>query len=587
MSENFQSMNARLQTAEHVLFKILIDRCKAEPRSVRYETDKCSLDVITKIDLRKINPKEFENAVNDVIARNLEVKKYFLLRKEAEKIVDLSLVPKTAEKIRIVDIVGFDQEACAGNHVDNTNEIGKVKMLSVERKGKDTYRFYFSLEGERETTQPKKTQFQTPRGTRDFLPEEMIRLEYVMNVLKKIFEKYGFENFETPTFENFELLAAKGGGGDAIKDQIYYFKDKSDRELGLRFDLTVPLARVVANNPQLPKPFKRYCIGRVWRYEEIRKDRFREFWQCDIDTIGSNSMSSDTEILAVVVEALETLGFKKFCIKLNNRKILTGLIELIKAPEEKRFDVFRAIDKLDKFDENTVKTELENSGLNKDQITQLFKLIKLEGSPEKILKEGEIILNKTKIGLEGLKELKEIVEFSKSYGFTDKIAIDFSLARGLDYYTGPIFEVLDTSGKNIGSLAGGGRYDKLIEIFGGRPTPATGISFGIERIIEIMKEEKMLNLPKTKVKVFVASVNEEVKEEAIKIAKKLRKDDIPCLVDLMNRNLTKQLEYADSLDVPYVVIVGSEELKKKVVKVKDMKSKKEFEVKLEELSEKI
>ena len=426
--------------------------------------------------------------------------------------------------------------------------------------------------------------FQPPRGTRDFLPEEMIRLEFVINVLKKIFEKYGFESFETPAFENFELLAAKGGGGDAIKDQIYYFKDKSDRELGLRFDLTVPLARVVANNPQLPKPFKRYCIGRVWRYEEIRKDRFREFWQCDVDTIGSNSMEADAEILAIVVEALEELGFKKFCVKLNNRKILSGLIELIKVPEEKKYGVFRAIDKIIKFGEDIVKKELENAGLTQEQIDKLLKLIKIEGSPEKVLKDGEKLLKDTKIGLDGLNELKGIVDSSKSYGFTDKIVIDFSLARGLDYYTGPIFEVMDTSGKNIGSLAGGGRYDKLIELFGGRPTPATGLSLGIERIIEVMKEEKIFDLPKTKVKVFVANVNDDVKGEAIKIANKLRKDGISCLVDLMNRNLTKQLEYADSLDIPYVVIVGPEELKRKVVKVKDMKKKKESEVKIEELS---
>jgi histidyl-tRNA synthetase len=429
--------------------------------------------------------------------------------------------------------------------------------------------------------------FQTPRGTRDFLPEEMIRLEYVMNVLKKTFEKYGFSNFETPAFENFELLAAKGGGGDAIKDQIYYFKDKSDRELGLRFDLTVPLARVVANNPQLPKPFKRYCIGRVWRYEEIRKDRFREFWQCDIDTVGGSSMEADAEILAAVVETLENLGFKKFCIKLNNRKILTGLIELIKVPEEKKFDVFRAIDKLDKFDEDTVKNELENAGLDKEQINQLFKLIKLEGSPEKILKEGERILNKTKIGMEGLKELKEIVELSKSYDFTDKIVIDFSLARGLDYYTGPIFEALDTSGKNIGSLAGGGRYDKLIEIFGGRPTPATGISFGIERIIEVMKEEKMLNLPRTRVKVFIACVNDKVKNDVIKIAKQLRKNDVPCLVDLMNRNLSKQLEFADSLGIPFTLIVGPDEVKKGKYKLRDMKSRKEKELSMKDIVKKV
>ena len=429
--------------------------------------------------------------------------------------------------------------------------------------------------------------FQPPRGTRDFLPEEMIRLEYVMNILKKTFEKYGFSNFETPAFENFELLAAKGGGGDAIKDQIYYFKDKSDRELGLRFDLTVPLARVVANNPQLPKPFKRYCIGRVWRYEEIRKDRFREFWQCDIDTVGSISMDSDAEILAIVVETLETLGFKKFCIKLNNRKILTGLIELIKAPEGKKFDVFRAIDKLIKFGEDTIRQELENAGLTTEQINKLLRMIKLEGSPEKILKEGEKILKSTKIGMEGLKELKEIVDSSKSYDFTDRIVIDFSLARGLDYYTGPIFEAIDTSGKNIGSLAGGGRYDNLIEVLGGRHTPATGISFGIERIIEVMKEEMMFDFPRTKIKVFVANVNEEVKDDTIKITQELRKNGIPCQSNLMNRGLTKQLEFADSLGIPYVIIIGPKELRKKVVKLRDMKKKIESEVKIKELIKKL
>jgi len=424
--------------------------------------------------------------------------------------------------------------------------------------------------------------FQTPRGTRDFLPEEMIKREFVINTCKKVFETYGFSPFETPAFENFELLAAKGSGGDAIKDQIYYFKDKSDRELGLRFDLTVPMARVVANNPQLPKPFKRYCIARAWRYEEIRKDRFREFWQCDVDTVGSSSMESDTEILAVAVDSLKALGFKKFCVKLNNRKILSALIDFVNAPEKKKYDVFRAIDKFDKFGEDTVKDELKDAGLKPKQIKELFEFITIEGSPEEVIKKGEKILQSA-IGSQGLEELKKIVEFSKSYGFTDKIIIDFSLARGLDYYTGPIFEVVDTSGKNIGSLAGGGRYDDLIELFGGRTTPATGISLGIERIVEVMKQEKMFDLPKTNVKVFVANVNEEVKNDTIRIAQELRKNGISCQVDLMNRSLKKQLELANNLGIPYVVIVGPKELKGKKVMLRDMKKKKESKVKIERL----
>jgi len=428
--------------------------------------------------------------------------------------------------------------------------------------------------------------FQTPRGTRDFLPEEMIRREAVINTVKKVFETYGFSPFETPAFENFELLAAKGSGGDAIKDQIYYFKDKSDRELGLRFDLTVPMARVVANNPQLPKPFKRYCIARAWRYEEIRKDRFREFWQCDVDTVGSSSMESDTEILAVAVDSLEALGFKKFCVKLNNRKILSALIDFVNAPEKKKYDVFRAIDKLDKFGEETVKDELKAAGLKPKQIRELFKFITIEGSPGEVIKKGEKILQSS-IGSQGLEELKKIVELSKSYGFTDKIVIDFNLARGLDYYTGPIFEVVDMSGKNIGSLAGGGRYDDLIELFGGRPTPATGISLGIERIVEVMKQEKMVKLPKTNVKVFVANVNEEVKKDTIKIAQELRKNGISCQVDLMSRKISKQFEFADNLGVAFVLTVGPKEVKKNKFKLKDMKTGKEQELSLEEIIKKM
>jgi histidyl-tRNA synthetase len=429
--------------------------------------------------------------------------------------------------------------------------------------------------------------FQAPRGTRDFLPEEMIKREFVINKLKKIFESYGFSPIETPAFENFDLLAAKGGGGDAIKDQIYYFKDKSDRELGLRFDLTVPLARIVANNPQLPKPFKRYCIGSVWRYEEIRKDRFREFWQCDVDTIGSNSMEADTEVISVAVDSLQELGFKKFCVKLNNRKILTGLIELVKLSQEKRFDIFRAIDKLDKFGRNVVEEELNKVGLTNEEIKKLLELITLEGKPQDVIKKGENILKNIKIGMEGLKELSQILNFSKVYGFEDKIVIDFSLARGLDYYTGPIFEAVDTSGKNIGSLAGGGRYDELIEILGGRSTPATGISLGIERIIEVMNQEKMFDLSKTSVKVYVANVNEKVKSDTVKIAKKIRENNIPCQTDLMNRNLKNQLEFADSMNIPFVLTVGERELKSKKFKLKEMKTRKESELTLDEIIRKL
>jgi histidyl-tRNA synthetase len=297
-------------------------------------------------------------------------------------------------------------------------------------------------------------------------------------------------------------------------------------------------------------------------------------------------MEADTEILAVAVQSLKALGFKKFCVKLNNRKILSGLMDLVNIPEKKKFEVFRAIDKLDKFGEDTVKNELKAAELKPNQIKELFKLIMIEGLPEEVIKKGERILQNA-VGSQGLNELKEMIEFSKSYGFTDKIVIDFSLARGLDYYTGPIFEIVDTSGKNIGSLAGGGRYDDLIELFGGKPTPATGISLGIERIIEVMKQGKMFNVPRTNIKVFVANVNEEVKNDTIKIAQELRNNGISCQVDLMDRSLSRQFEFADSLGVPYTLVVGPKEMKKSKFVFKDMETGKELELSIEKIIKKI
>jgi histidyl-tRNA synthetase len=414
--------------------------------------------------------------------------------------------------------------------------------------------------------------FQPPKGTRDFLPEEMIIREYVLETVKKIFESYGFDSFETPAFENWGLLATKCGAD--ILNQIFKFEDKGGRKLGLRFDLTVPLARVVANNPQLPKPFKRYCIGRVWRYEEPQAGRNREFWQADIDVVGSSSMEAEVECIACTIDCFKALGFGDFVVKINNRKILDGLLELVKIEKEGKLDVFRVIDKLDKIGVEGVKKELLKIGLEKGQIEKLFKLITTKGNFEKTLREGKELLKKTEIGKEGLEELEKIYNLGKKYGISNFLELDFSLARGLDYYTGPIFEVYVKEIEKLGAQAAGGRYDDLIELVGGVPTPATGISLGIERIVTTIKTKK-INLPKTKVRVFIASVNEKVKDDVIKIAQKLRNERISCQIDLMNRNLTRQLEYADSLGIPFVIIVGQKELENKVFRLKDMNRKTE------------
>jgi len=421
--------------------------------------------------------------------------------------------------------------------------------------------------------------FQPPKGTRDFLPEEMVRREYVIETIKRIFVAYGFDEIQTPVFEKWELLTKKCG--EDIKQQIFEFEDKAGRKLGLRFDLTVGMVRVIANNPQLPKPVKRYCIAPVWRYEEVTAGRKREFYQADIDIVGSKSMEAEAECIACAVDCLKALGFEDFKIYINNRKILDGILKFVSISEKKNLEIFRIIDKLEKIGKENVEKELEKIGIKKEKIKKLMEIISFKGKQEILERLEE--LKKIKIAEEGIKELKEIYKFSKFYDFSNFLFVNLSLARGLDYYTGPIFEIVAKAKKQVGSIAGGGRYDNLIELLGGRPTPATGISLGIERIIEIMKTEKMLDLPRTKVKVFVANVNEKVKEKAVEVAQKLRKEGIPCQTDLMGRNLKKQLEFADSLGIPFCIIVGEKEVKENKFKLKNMKEKTEESLSLEEI----
>ncbi len=422
---------------------------------------------------------------------------------------------------------------------------------------------------------------QPPRGTRDFPPSEMIKRELVIGVIKNIFERYGFDPFESPAIEYWELLSKKGVGGEEIKDEIYYFKDKGDRELALRFDLTTPLARFVAANPQLVKPFKRYQIGRVWRYDRPQAGRYREFWQADIDIIGSSSMSCEAECLSVANDVMTELGFKEFIIRINNRKILNGILEALDIPEKKSIPVFRTLDKIDKIGKDEVFMELKKLIGKKSEKLKEF----VEISNEDVLKTVKILkdeLSGYTVLEEGADEIEKIYRFCKMYGFSKRIKIDLSLVRGLDYYTGPIFEV-SLSGKNIGSVAGGGRYDNLIELFGGRWTPAVGISFGIERIIDVMKAEDMLDTLERKTSVLVASATDDMRPWAIKIAQKLRKNGINTETDLMERNLKSQLDYADRAKIPYVIIVGEKEVKKGKVTIKDMAKRKQAIVSIEKV----
>jgi len=427
--------------------------------------------------------------------------------------------------------------------------------------------------------------FQTPKGTRDFLPPEMIKRQFIFGTLRKVFESYGYDPLETPAFEYWELLAAKGGGGEAVKDEIYYFKDKSDRELGLRFDLTAPMCRVLAVNPNLPRPFKRYQIGPVWRYEEVKSGkRYREFWQCDIDAAGTASMSADAEILAIGIAGMKALGFTDFVIKLNNRKVLEALVEAAGVKEGKFLPVCRAMDKIVKFGVKAVEDELEQAGVTGPQARKIIDISSLsaKSNPE-TMKKLRGLLKGTKTGEEGVKELEEILEFSKAYGIDKYIQVDPCLARGLDYYTGPIFETYIKGMEGVGSVLAGGRYDRLISIYGGPDTPATGISFGVERLLEIMKERKMLPKRGTSTQIFVVSVKDDFRQDAASVAAELRKNGMNSETDIMGRSMRKQLEFASKCGIPYTLFVGEKELKDKKFTLRDMGSGKERKLALKDI----
>jgi histidyl-tRNA synthetase len=401
--------------------------------------------------------------------------------------------------------------------------------------------------------------YQTPRGTRDFLPQDMAKRQFIVDTARKVFEQWGFDPLDTPAFEEFGLLTAKSG--QAIKDEVYYFKDKSDRELGLRFDFTVPLARVVVNNPDIPKPFRRYQIGPVWRYDRPGASRYREFWQADVDIVGAAGTDADAEVVACACEVIRKIGLSNFRIRVNNRKLISSLLE---SMGEKSSDVLRIIDKLDKIGEDGVREEMKEKGVKK--IDEILKLVKI--------RDAEKITPNDARGEEGLEEVRQLIEKVKALGFS--AAFDMSLVRGLDYYTGNVFEICQEDGLTI---TAGGRYDNMIEQLGGKATPAVGISLGVDRLANLVQ----MDFGKTKVNVYVACVNEKAKIKCAEIVRQLRDLGINAEYDVMERSLGKQLQYVNAKGIKFSVVVGENEMKSGVVKIRNMESGNEREIELRNL----
>lgn len=440
-----------------------------------------------------------------------------------------------------------------------------------------------------------------PKGTRDFLPEDMIRRQYVINTIRTVFEKYGYAPLETPSIEKLDVLTGKYGeegdqlmfkilkrgtgiektGSEISEFTINKFSDIVD--FALRYDLTVPLCRVVAMyQNEITLPFKRYQIQPVWRGDRPQKGRYREFYQCDVDTVGTASMIADAENIALINEIMTRLGFEKFKIRINNRKILSGIVEYSGVDLERGNDVCIAIDKLEKIGMDGVKSELEKRDIPDAAIQKILPVLEIQDSPMNVLKEITKLLENSDVGLKGIEETGELISYLEKFDISTKnFVFDLYLARGLTYYTGPIYESV-VEEPNIGSLTGGGRYDNLIGMFLGRDIPATGTTLGIERIIDVMSELNMVPKSKTTTAVLVTVFDDENRKNSLNIIQKLRAAGINSEVFYESTNLKKQFNYANKKGIPYVIVIGPEEVQQSKISLKNMESGEQVQLTFEE-----
>lgn len=440
-----------------------------------------------------------------------------------------------------------------------------------------------------------------PKGTRDFSPEEMAKRNYIFDTIREVFKLYGFRQIETPAMENLSTLMGKyGEEGDKLLFKILnsgdYLKDLSNEELleknstrlatkisekGLRYDLTVPFARyVVMHRNEITFPFKRYQIQPVWRADRPQKGRYREFFQCDADIVGSDSLINEVELIQIADEVFSRFGIR-VSIKLNNRKILSGIAEII-GEAEKITDITVAIDKLDKIGLEKVNEELASKGIPQKAIEQLQPIILLQGTNEEKLNTLKTVLKDSETGIQGVNELEYILNKLKIVGIRCELELDLTLARGLNYYTGAIIEVkaLDVQ---IGSITGGGRYDNLTGIFGLSGVSGVGISFGADRIFDVLNQLDLY--PKDSIQnTQVLFVNFGEKEEAhiLPLILKMRQEGISTEIFPESAKMKKQMSYADSNKIPYVAIVGENEINENKITLKDMASGEQKSLTLEE-----
>ena len=427
-----------------------------------------------------------------------------------------------------------------------------------------------------------KTEPRTLAGFMELMPNEQILFEQMKEKIEKTYQKFGFLPLDTPILELSEVLLAKAGG--ETEKQIYRF-EKGDTDISMRFDLTVPLAKYVAKNyGNLSFPFRRYQIGKVYRGERAQKGRYREFYQCDIDIIGDGELDliNDAEIPAIIYTIFRELGFEDFTIKINNRRILNGLFESVEQ-KDNAVEILRIIDKIEKIGKEAVIEEFQKLGLQEKQINNIINFIEIEGTSDEKIEKLENLGIQNETYLKGVEELKTVIKNVRIFGVPDtNFKVDLTIARGLDYYTGTVYETFLNDYREIGSICSGGRYENLAEYYTDKSLPGVGVSIGLTRLFYKLNELNIIKADRKSVADVLIIPMVENLEEPIQLATKLRSIGINTEIYLNNKKLKAKFKYADKLEIPYVIVIGEDEINAKEITLKDMKTGNEEKVAMNE-----
>ncbi|MGC8543117.1 MAG: histidine--tRNA ligase [Vulcanisaeta sp.] len=411
---------------------------------------------------------------------------------------------------------------------------------------------------------------------RDLTPEDYYPMLQVFDKLARVAESFGYLRVETPALEHYEILKAKAG--EDVINEIYYFKDKAGREVGLRFDMTVPVARVVSYRVDVPKPIRWYYITKVWRYDEPQHGRYREFHQFGVELIGSPSVRADAEVIALGVEALKALDIGDFKVRINDRRVIDQLLSKLGISNEIRPYVLRIMDKRGKVSAEELEKMLTNLGLARDVSQEILRLANTVDSFDRVVD----LLKELNVSEDFIKYYGDLLDYLDMYGVRNYLSLDMGIVRGLDYYTGIVFEMY-VPDYNL-SVGGGGRYDNLIEIYSGKPTPASGFAMGIERLLEVLEQRGSLKrgFPQIDYYIYVLSNDKSHISLGYRLASKLRVSGNRVVIDTGERSLRSALEYASKINVKYFIIIGPKEVSQGVVRVRDMTTWSERDVKLTE-----